>query len=119
MGRFGQGDHCEIEVEREFLWLYVEDWNDEAGLVFGGLDSEPVDNANLHLGEDLAGAYERVLGPGGTASSRQGPTWNGCSHRSQMQLFFAKSPVWTPEEMEPRARLELATCRLRIGCSTN
>ena len=61
MGRFQRGDHCKIEVGREFLWLYVRDSDDEAGLVFGRLDSEPVDNPDLRLGEELAVAYERVL----------------------------------------------------------
>src|SRR6266403_1777582 len=37
-----------------------------------------------------------------------------CSRNNQLRLM----PALLLENLEPRARVELATCRLRIGCST-
>jgi hypothetical protein len=48
MARYQKGDHVKIEVtneqsgESEWMWLLVDDSNDERQLVFGQLDSEPV-----------------------------------------------------------------------------
>ena len=48
MGRYSKGEHVKFEVvstqsgESEWMWLLVDRSDDENGLVFGRLDSEPV-----------------------------------------------------------------------------
>jgi hypothetical protein len=60
MGKYSKGDHVKIEVEdkefgvSEWMWLLVEDSDDEQRLVFGHLDNEPVSSEGLRLGQHLA-----------------------------------------------------------------
>ena len=66
MGKFGKGDHVKIEIEdkqfgaSEWMWLLVEDSDDEQQLVFGKLDNEPVCSSDLKLGERLAVSYDKI-----------------------------------------------------------
>lgn len=60
MGRYQQGDHVKIEVveeqsgESEWMWLLVDHSDDEQGLVFGKLDSEPIVARRMRREEELA-----------------------------------------------------------------
>lgn len=66
MGRFQRGDHIKFEVvnegsgEAEWLWLSVQRSDDENGIVFGTLDSQPVVVTDMRLGQELAVSYDRV-----------------------------------------------------------
>lgn len=66
MGRYRKGDHVKIEVKDqqfgigEWVWMLVEDCDDEKQLVFGRLDNEPIDTPDLKLGQQLAVSYDRV-----------------------------------------------------------
>jgi uncharacterized protein YegJ (DUF2314 family) len=66
MGRYRKGDHVKIEVEGEesgvgeWMWLLVEDSDDDRGLVFGRLDNEPVSSEGLRLGQQLAVSYDKI-----------------------------------------------------------
>jgi hypothetical protein len=66
MGRYQKGDHIKFEVrdntagESEWIWLLVRESDDERGLVFGKLDSQPVVATDLKLGQELAISYENV-----------------------------------------------------------
>jgi len=60
------GDHVKIEFadensrESEWMWLRVDHSDDENKLVFGSLDSEPVINTNLKVGQLLAVSYDKI-----------------------------------------------------------
>jgi uncharacterized protein YegJ (DUF2314 family) len=66
MGRYAKGDHVKIEVgdersgESEWMWLLVEDSDDDQQLVFGKLDQQPVINTDMRLGQELAVSYDKV-----------------------------------------------------------
>ena len=66
MPKYAKGDHVKIEVtdpasgDSEWMWLQVERCDDEACLVFGKLDNEPVVNADMHLGQELAVSFDKV-----------------------------------------------------------
>lgn len=66
MGKYAKGDHVKIEVrhdrtaESEWLWLLVDRSDDERRLVFGKLDNEPIVNADMRLGQELAVSYDNV-----------------------------------------------------------
>lgn len=66
MGKYHKGDHVKIEVEDkelgvdEWLWLLVDDSDDEQRLVFGRLDNVPVSSENLKLGQQLAVSYDKI-----------------------------------------------------------
>lgn len=66
MGKYKKGDHVKIEVEDkqfgvdEWMWLLVEDSDDEKRLVFGRLDNEPINNPEMRLGQQLAVSYDKV-----------------------------------------------------------
>jgi uncharacterized protein YegJ (DUF2314 family) len=66
MGRYQSGDHVKFEVvneqsgESEWLWLSVERSEDESGIVFGTLDSQPVVMTDMRVGQDLAISYDKV-----------------------------------------------------------
>jgi hypothetical protein len=59
MGRYSAGDHVKIEVvnestnESEWMWLLVEKSDDAQRLVFGKLDSQPIVNTDVHLGQGI------------------------------------------------------------------
>jgi len=66
MSRYQSGDHVKFEVvdeqsgQSEWLWLSVERSEDESGIVFGKLDSQPVVMTDMRLGQDLAISYDKV-----------------------------------------------------------
>jgi hypothetical protein len=66
MGVYKKGDHVKIEVEdkqfgiAEWVWMLVESSDDDRQLVFGQLDNEPIANADITLGDQLAVSYEKV-----------------------------------------------------------
>ena len=66
VGKYKRGDHVKIEVEdREFgasewMWMLVEDSDDEQRLVFGELDNEPIANSDVKLGQRLAVSYDKI-----------------------------------------------------------
>jgi hypothetical protein len=66
MGKYKKGDHVKIEVRDEsspigeWMWMLVEDSDDEKRLVFGRLDNQPIDNPDMKLGQELAVSYDKV-----------------------------------------------------------
>lgn len=66
MGKYKKGDHVKIEVKDEnspigeWMWMLVEDSDDERSLVFGELDNEPVANSDIKLGQRLAVSYDKI-----------------------------------------------------------
>lgn len=66
MGMYKSGDHVKIEVKDEqfgigeWMWLLVEDSDDDRRLVFGHLDNEPINNPDMRLGQQLAVSYDRI-----------------------------------------------------------
>jgi uncharacterized protein YegJ (DUF2314 family) len=66
MGKYVQGDHVKIEVKDEsspvgeWMWMLVEDSDDDRQLVFGRLDNEPVANPDMTLGQELAVSYDKI-----------------------------------------------------------
>jgi uncharacterized protein YegJ (DUF2314 family) len=66
LGRYKKGDHVKIEVEdkefgaSEWMWMLVEDSDDEQRLVFGELDNEPIANSDVKLGQRLAVSYDKI-----------------------------------------------------------
>lgn len=66
MGTYKRGEHVKIEVvnensaEREWMWLLVDDSDDQRQLVFGRLDQQPIINTDMHLGQELAVSYEKI-----------------------------------------------------------
>jgi uncharacterized protein YegJ (DUF2314 family) len=66
MGKYKKGDHVKIEIEDkefgvgEWMWLLVEDSDDERRLVFGKLDNDPISTTDLKLGQRLAVSYDKI-----------------------------------------------------------
>lgn len=66
MGKYNRGDHVKVEfsglpgVESEWMWVEVSDSDDERGILFGKLDSQPVVQMELKLGQELAVSYDKV-----------------------------------------------------------
>ena len=66
VGKYKRGDHVKIEVEErefgasEWMWMLVEDSDDEQRLVFGELDNEPIANSDVKLGQRLAVSYDKI-----------------------------------------------------------
>jgi hypothetical protein len=66
MGRYQEGDHVKFGVtherseDREWIWLSVDDSDDEQQVVFGQLDSDPVVGTDIKVGRHLAVHYGRV-----------------------------------------------------------
>ena len=66
MSKYEKGDHVKIEVqnegsgESEWMWLLVESSDDSEALVFGKLDSQPVVNIDMKLGQELAVSYDNI-----------------------------------------------------------
>ena len=66
LGKYKKGDHVKIEVEDKqfgvdkWMWLLVEDSDDEKRLVFGLLGNEPINNPDMKLGQQLAVSYDKV-----------------------------------------------------------
>ena len=59
MARFHRGEYVKAEFrdestgEREWMWVEVESCDDEAGILFGKLDSAPLLGTDLRLGDEL------------------------------------------------------------------
>jgi len=66
MGQYRQGDFVKVEIrdessgESEWLWVLVDDSDDEKRMVFGRLDNEPIVHTNMRLGMELAVSYENI-----------------------------------------------------------
>ena len=66
MGRYKAGEYVKVEVrdeasgESEWLWVLVDDSDDERRLVFGKLDNEPIVHTNMLLGMELAVSYDNI-----------------------------------------------------------
>jgi hypothetical protein len=66
MGKYKSGDHVKIEVEDtqlgvgEWMWMLVDESDDQKQLVFGRLDNEPLANPDMKLGQRLAVSYTKV-----------------------------------------------------------
>lgn len=66
MSKYQKGDHVKIEVadeqsaDREWVWLLVDHCDDEQGMVFGELDSEPLVAADMKRGQQLAVSYNQI-----------------------------------------------------------
>jgi len=73
MPKYQPGDHVKIEVkddasgESEWMWLLVDNCDDQARIVFGRLDNIPIVNTDMHLGQELAVSFDNVRDhrPGG------------------------------------------------------
>ena len=67
MPKFQSGDYVKAEFqdevtgESEWMWVQVDSCDDEAGLLFGRLDNEPLLGTALHVGDELAVSYEKVV----------------------------------------------------------
>ena len=67
MARFQPGDYVKAEFrdeatgESECMWVQVESCDDEAGVLFGRLDNEPLLGSALHVGDELAVSYDKVV----------------------------------------------------------
>lgn len=66
MGKYQIGDHVKFEVvdgrsgEAEWLWLSVHRSDDENGIVFGRLDSQPIVMTDMKFGQELAVSYDNI-----------------------------------------------------------
>jgi uncharacterized protein YegJ (DUF2314 family) len=66
MSRYKPGDHVKVEFsgevpgESEWMWVQVDSSDDSAEIVFGTLDSQPVINSNLRVGQRLAVSYDKI-----------------------------------------------------------
>ena len=66
MPAYQSGDYVKVEFNDdsgrtpEWMWLKVDRTDDDGKMVFGTLDSEPVERTNLRLGMKLAVHYDRI-----------------------------------------------------------
>jgi hypothetical protein len=66
VSKYEKGDHIKFEVaddgsgQSEWVWLLVDDSDDEQELVFGKLDSQPIVATDMKLGMELAVSYEKI-----------------------------------------------------------
>ena len=66
MGRYEPNDYVKAEIvdeasgQREWLWVRVGRCDDGRQLIFGTLDSAPVVNVELRLGQQLAISYRNI-----------------------------------------------------------
>ena len=66
MPRFQPGDYVKAEFkddvtgESERMWVLVHSCDDEARVLFGRLDNEPLLDTFLHVGDELAVRYKVV-----------------------------------------------------------
>ena len=67
MAKYEAVDYVKVEFkdaatgESEWMWVKVQRASDRERVIFGLLDNEPVANRNLHLGMELAVAYDNVI----------------------------------------------------------
>lgn len=66
MTTYKPGDHVKVEFadeqsgESEWMWVEVDHSDDESRILFGRLDSQPVLNTRLKVGQDLAIEYDKI-----------------------------------------------------------
>jgi len=66
MSTYNNGDHVRVEFadetsgESEWMWVQVDHSDDENRLVFGRLDSQPIVNTSLTVGQELAVSYDKI-----------------------------------------------------------
>jgi len=66
LSRYKPGDHVKVEFssevpgESEWMWVQVDSCDDSAEIVFETLDSQPVINSNLRVGQQLAVSYDKI-----------------------------------------------------------
>ena len=67
MPRFQPGDYAKAEFkdegtgESEWMWVVVDSCDDEAGVLFGRLDNEPLLGTTLQVGDEIAVSYGKVV----------------------------------------------------------
>ena len=67
MPKFQPGDYVKAEFkdevtgESEWMWVQVDSCDDEAGLLFGRLDNEPLLGTALHAGDEIAVSYKKIV----------------------------------------------------------
>ena len=67
MPKFQPGDYVkakfqdELTGESEWMWVRVDSCDDEAGLLLGRLDNEPLLGTALHAGDELAVSYKKIV----------------------------------------------------------
>jgi hypothetical protein len=59
-GTYRSGDYIKAEFTSEWMWVAVDYADDKNRLVFGRLDSEPIINPELKLGQEVAISYENI-----------------------------------------------------------
>jgi hypothetical protein len=65
--KYKRGDHIKVEFEdkhsgqAEWMWLEVDEVDEEKQVVFGRLDSQPVLNTDLRLGTELAVSFGKIV----------------------------------------------------------
>jgi len=66
MPAYQVGDHVKVEFrdelsgESEWMWVEVENCDDERRLIFGRLDSQPVVQLDLKVGQQLAVSFDNI-----------------------------------------------------------
>ncbi len=66
LATYNPGDHVKVEFaggpsgETEWMWVEVGRSDDEHGILFGKLDSQPVVHTELKVGQELAVSYDQV-----------------------------------------------------------
>jgi len=67
MPNYRPGDYVKAEFrgegtgESERMWMVVDFCDDEAGVLFGRLDNEPLLGTGLRVGDELAVSYEKTV----------------------------------------------------------
>ena len=67
MAKYQPGDYVKAEFkddgtgESEWMWVQVGSCDDGEGVLFGRLDNEPLLDKNLHMGDEIAVSYEKVV----------------------------------------------------------
>jgi len=67
MQRFQPGDYVKAEFKDEGsgesarMWVVVDSCDDDAGVLFGRLDNEPLLDNALRVGDEIAVGYDKVL----------------------------------------------------------
>jgi uncharacterized protein YegJ (DUF2314 family) len=66
MAKYASGDHVKVEFrdehtgESEWMWVKIDQCDDERRLVFGHLDSQPIVHTNLKNGQELAVSFDNI-----------------------------------------------------------
>lgn len=66
MASYNPGDHVKVEFaggpsgESEWMSVEVATSDDEHGILFGKLDSQPVVHTELRVGQELAVSYDKI-----------------------------------------------------------